>query len=348
MTIDDKTSYGQAGVNLGAAQRAKQLIAAAVRSTYGPEVLAGIGAFGGMFSAAALKGMDEPVLVASTDGVGTKTKVAARMGRWDTVGHDLVNHCVNDILAQGARPLFMLDYLATAQLDPEQVAAIVGGVAAACRAVGCTLLGGETAQMPGVYEPGEIDLVGTVVGVVERAQIVDGACIRPGDAILGLPSNGLHTNGYSLARQVLADLDWSAPLPKLGCSTGEALLIAHRSYAEPVARLRTAGVDLRGLAHITGGGIVENLPRALPDGCGALLKHGTWPEPPIFGLIQRRGEIEPAEMFEVFNMGLGMLAIVPRADVARALAALPGDAYLVGEVVAGSGEVTIQERDERS
>ncbi len=319
-----------------------------MRSTYGPEVLAGIGAFGGMFSAAGLKGMDEPVLVASTDGVGTKTKVAARMGRWDTIGHDLVNHCVNDILVQGARPLFMLDYLATAQLDPEQVAAIVGGVAAACRAAGCTLLGGETAQMPGVYEPGEIDLVGTVVGVVERAQIVDGARIRPGDAILGLPSNGLHTNGYSLARQVLADLDWSAPLPKLGCSTGEALLIAHRSYTEPVARLRSAGVDLRGLAHITGGGIVENLPRALPDGCGALLQHGTWPEPPIFGLIQRRGEIEPAEMFEVFNMGLGMLAIVPRADVARALAALPGDAYLVGEVVAGSGEVTIQERDERS
>jgi phosphoribosylformylglycinamidine cyclo-ligase len=335
------SSYAQAGVNLGAAQQAKQLIAAAVRSTYGPEVLAGIGAFGGMFSAAAIKGMDQPVLVASTDGVGTKTKVAARMGRWDTVGHDLVNHCVNDILVQGARPLFMLDYVAAARLAPELIATIVGGVAAACRAAGCALIGGETAQMPGVYEPGEIDLVGTIVGVVDRAQIVDGARVQPGDAILGLPSTGLHTNGYSLAREALAALDWDAPLAELGCSPGAALLAPHRSYLAPIERLRAAGVAPRGMAHITGGGHTENLPRILPAGCGARLRRGAWPEPPIFGLIQRLGEVEPAEMFDVFNMGLGMLVVVAREDIVRALAALPGDAYLVGEIVAGSHDVVI-------
>jgi phosphoribosylformylglycinamidine cyclo-ligase len=335
------SAYTQAGVNLGAAQRAKQLMTAAVRSTYGPEVLAGIGAFGGMFSAARLKDMAEPVLVASTDGVGTKTKVAAQLGRWDTIGHDLVNHCVNDILAQGARPLFMLDYVAAARLEPERIATIVAGVAAACRAAGCALIGGETAQMPGIYEAGEIDLVGTIVGVVDRAQIVDGTRIRPGDAILGLPSTGLHTNGYTLARQALADLNWDTPLPELGCSPGEALLVTHRSYLEPIERLRAAGVAPRGLAHITGGAFTENLPRILPAGCAATLRRGTWPEPPIFSLIQRRGEVEPAEMFDIFNMGLGLLVVVAPEDVARVQAALPGDAYLIGEVVHGEGEVSI-------
>jgi phosphoribosylformylglycinamidine cyclo-ligase len=336
------SAYTQAGVSLDAAQRAKQLMTAAVRSTYGPEVLAGIGAFGGMFSAARLKDMAEPVLVASTDGVGTKTKVAARMGRWDTIGHDLVNHCVNDILAQGARPLFMLDYVAAARLEPEQIATIVAGVAAACRAAGCALIGGETAQMPGVYEAGEIDLVGTIVGVVDRAQIVDGARIRPGDIILGLPSNGLHTNGYTLARQALADLDWSAPLPELGCSPGEALLAQHRAYLEPIERLRAAGVVPRGLAHITGGGFAENLPRILPSGCGAALQRGSWPEPPIFGLIQQRGEVDPAEMFDVFNMGLGMLVVITAEEAARAQAVLSEETYLVGEIVRGQGEVVIE------
>src|SRR5262245_26080050 len=338
----DDSAYTQAGVNLDAAQRAKQLMTAAVRSTYGPEVLAGIGAFGGMFSAARLKDMAEPVLVASTDGVGTKTKVTAYMGRWDTIGHDLVNHCVNDILAQGAHPLFMLDYVAAARLEAEQIATIVAGVAAACRAAGCALIGGETAQMPGIYEDGEIDLVGTIVGVVDRAQIVDCAHIRPGDSILGLPSNGLHTNGYSLARHALADLDWATPLPELGCSPGQALLAPHRAYLESIERLRAAGVVPRGLAHITGGGFTENVPRILPVGCGAALRRGSWPEPPIFGLIQQRGEVEPAEMFDVFNMGLGMLVVVAAEDVARAQAALPGDAYLVGQVKTGRGEITIE------
>jgi phosphoribosylformylglycinamidine cyclo-ligase len=338
------TAYTQAGVSLSAAQQAKELMAAAVRSTYGPEVLAGIGAFGGMFSAGQLKRMDEPVLVASTDGVGTKTKVATRLGLWDSIGHDLVNHCVNDILVQGAQPLFMLDYIAAARLDAAQVAIIVGGVAAACRVAGCALLGGETAQMPGVYEPGEIDLVGTIVGVVERAGAIDGARIQPGDAILGLPSTGLHTNGYTLARHALADLDWAVPLPELGCSAGEALLAPHRPYLQPIQRLRDADVDVRGLAHITGGGFAENLPRILPAGRGAVLRRGSWPEPPIFGLIQRLGEVEPIEMFDVFNMGLGMLVVVAPKDVARALAALPGDAYVVGEIVSGQGQVTIQNR----
>jgi phosphoribosylformylglycinamidine cyclo-ligase len=215
-------------------------------------------------------------------------------------------------------------------------------MAAACRVAGCALLGGETAQMPGVYEPGEIDLVGTIVGVVERARAIDGARIQPGDAILGLPSTGLHTNGYTLARRALADLDWAVPLPELGCSAGEALLAPHRPYLQPIQRLRDADVDVRGLAHITGGGFAENLPRILPAGYGAVLQRGSWPEPPIFGLIERLGEVEPVEMFDVFNMGLGMLVVVAPKDVARALAALPGDAYVVGEIVSGRGQVTIQ------
>jgi phosphoribosylformylglycinamidine cyclo-ligase len=341
MPVESSSSYAEAGVNLGAAQRAKQLMANAVRSTYGPEVLAGIGAFGGMFSAARLRDMAEPVLVASTDGVGTKTKVAARMGRWDTIGYDIVNHCVNDILVQGAEPLFMLDYVAAAQLDAALVAEIVGGVAAACRAAGCALLGGETAQMPGVYEPGEIDLVGTIVGVVERARIVDGTRIRPGDAIIGLASHGLHTNGYTLARRVLEGLDWKAPLAALGEAPGAALLRPHRSYLELVATLRAADVGLRGMAHITGGGFTENVPRILPEDCDAVLQRGAWPEPPIFGLIQQRGEVEPSEMFDVFNMGLGMLVVLPQEDAERVLAVLPGDAYRVGEIVAGQRKIMI-------
>jgi phosphoribosylformylglycinamidine cyclo-ligase len=281
------------------------------------------------------------VLVASTDSVGTKMMVAARMGRWDTVGQDLVNHCVNDILVQGARPIFFLDYVATTHIDPEQIAALVGGVAAACRAVGCALLGGETAELPGVYQPGEVDLVGAIVGVVERARVLDGARIRPGDAVLGLPSTGLHTNGFSLARRVLADLDWAAPLPELGTSPDEALLAVHRSYLKPVQRLWAAGVDVRGLAHITGGGFVDNLPRILPAGVGAVIRRGTWPEPPIFGLIQRVGQVADDEMFHVFNMGLGMLVVVPPEQVSLAQATLPGEVYVVGGIVAGQAGVTI-------
>ncbi len=332
-------TYAEAGVDISAGTRAVELMTGAVRATYGPEVLAGIGAFGGLFDATRLKSYTSPVLVASTDGVGTKTKVAARLRRWDTIGRDLVNHCVNDILVQGAEPLFFLDYVASAKLDARQVATVVTGVAEACRQAGCALLGGETAEMPGVYVPGELDLAGTIVGVVERASVIDGSRIQPGDAIVGLPSSGLHTNGYSLARRALANLDWSAGLQPAGGSTsiGDALLAVHRSYLGEVRALLRAGVDVRGLAHITGGGFVDNLPRILPPGLGAVIRRGTWPEPPIFALIQRSGTIADAEMFHVFNMGLGMLAVVPADQVQAALDALHGDAYRVGEIVAGEG-----------
>jgi phosphoribosylformylglycinamidine cyclo-ligase len=335
-------TYAAAGVDIAAGQRAVDLMAGAVRATYGPEVLAGIGAFGGLFDASQLKGMAAPVLVASTDGVGTKTKVAARLNRWDTIGQDLVNHCINDILVQGAAPLFFLDYVASSKIDAQQIATVVTGVARACRESGCALLGGETAEMPGVYEPGEIDLAGTIVGVVDRAKLVDGSRIRAGDAILGLPSSGLHTNGFSLARRALADVDLGAALPGGAGSIGDALLAVHRSYLPAVRRLWDAGVDARGMAHITGGGFIDNLPRILPAGVGASIHRGTWPELPIFGLIQRSGQIADAEMFHVFNMGLGMLVVVPAAQTEVALTALSGEAYAVGEIVAGAGEVSIQ------
>jgi phosphoribosylformylglycinamidine cyclo-ligase len=333
MTHNEDSAYSRAGVNIAAGQRAAELMAQAVRSTYGPEVLAGMGAFGGLYDASRLRNMQAPVLVASTDGVGTKTKVAARLGRWETIGIDLVNHCVNDILVQGAQPLFFLDYVASSRLEPQQIATIVQGVATACKAAGCALLGGETAEMPGVYEPGEFDLVGTIVGLVEREYILDGSHIRPGDVVLGLPSTGLHTNGYSLARRVLGGLDWEEPHPALGCSPGEALLAAHASYLAPVERLRQAGATLRGLAHITGGGIIDNLPRILPASTGAVIRRGTWPEPPIFGLIQQMGDVSDDEMFHVLNMGLGMLAVVPPEHADTAQAVLPDAAYVVGEIV---------------
>lgn len=337
-----ESAYARSGVSLVAGQKATQMMKDAVRATYTTEVLAGIGAFGGMYSASRLKEMDQPVLVASTDGVGTKTKVAARMGVWDTIGHDLVNHCVNDILVQGAHPLFFLDYVASARLDKEQIATIVGGVAAACQQVGCALLGGETAEMPGVYEPDAVDLVGTIVGMVERERVLDNARIQHGDIILGLVSSGLHTNGYSLARHVLESLDWNEPVAELGCSVGEALLAVHRCYLAPVQAWWEAGIEVRGLAHITGGGLIDNLPRILPRGVGAIIHRGSWNEPPIFGMIQRIGSVSNDEMFHVFNMGLGMVAIIPPEQVTLAQATLP-EALFVGEVVSEDFGVVIHE-----
>ena len=334
--MQENDAYTRAGVNIAAGQQAVDLMAAAVRATYGPEVLAGIGAFGGLYDARHLKTLDAPVLVASTDGVGTKTKVAAQLDCWDTIGRDLVNHCVNDILVQGARPLFFLDYVASARITPQQVATLVQGVAAACLDVGCALLGGETAEMPGVYQPGEVDLAGTIVGVVDRARLIDGRRIQVGDIILGLPSTGLHTNGYSLARSILAPLDWTTVHPALGCSVGEALLRVHRCYLAEVHQLAAAGVDLRGLAHITGGGITDNLPRILPAGVGARIQRDSWPTPPIFTLIQTLGQVPDAQMLHAFNMGLGMLAVVPPDQVALAQATLSAtDCLVVGEIVAG-------------
>lgn len=340
MTISQATdAYAQAGVNIAAGTQAVELMKAAVRATYTPQVLAGIGAFGGLFDATLLKTMQQPVLVASTDGVGTKTKVAARLGRWESIGRDLVNHCVNDILVQGAQPLFFLDYVASSHVAPEQIAALVSGCAAACQAVNCALIGGETAEMPGVYLPGEFDLAGTIIGVVERSLVIDGRRIQPGDQLLGLPATGLHTNGYSLARKVLDGLDWTIPHPELGSTIGEALLQVHRCYLPEVRKLLAAGVDVRGLAHITGGGITDNLPRIFPPGVAAHVAVDSWPVLPIFQLIQQLGEIPLLEMLHVFNMGVGLVVIVPAAQVDTVQATLPGGCYRIGEIVAGEGQV---------
>lgn len=331
--------YAEAGVDIAAGHRAVELMRAAVQSTYGPEVLAGIGAFGGLYDAAALKDMTAPVLVASTDGVGTKTKIACALGRFGSIGYDLVHHCVNDILVQGARPLFFLDYIASAELEPEVVAAIVSGVAAACRDVGMSLIGGETAEMPGVYAPGEFDLVGTILGVVERSQIVDGSTIQAGDVLLGLASSGPHTNGYSLIRKVFEGVPLDAHFEGVGV-LGEALLAPHRCYLEAVARLRSA-VPIKGLAHITGGGLIDNPPRILPPGLGLVIRRGTWPIPPLFRLIQARGDISDEEMAHVFNLGIGLIAVLAAGDVPAAQAALDEPTWVIGEVVPGDGRVTL-------
>lgn len=336
-----QNAYAQAGVDIREASRAKELMGEAVRATFGPAVLSDIGAFGGLYDAGALRAMDGPVLVASTDGVGTKTLVASRMDRWDSIGRDLVFHCVNDILVQGARPLFFLDYVATAHLEAYQIATIVTGVAEACRTAGCALLGGETAEMPDVYRDGAVDLAGTIVGVVDRNDLIDGSRIQEGDVVLGLASSGLHTNGYSLARRALDNEDWTTPQIALGgLSIGEVLLLPHRPYLREVEALQAAGVDVHGLCHITGGGLIDNPPRIFPNGLGAMLRRGSWPEPPIFGLIQDRGDVSTEEMFQVFNMGLGMLVIVS-AEHAAIAEPVSSELYRVGEIVAGPREVTI-------
>ncbi len=331
--MSQQDAYAAAGVDLAAGNQATKLMKTAVHSTFGPEVLSGVGSFGGLFDISAAKAMAQPVLVASTDGVGTKTMVAAAMNRWDTIGHDIVNHCIDDILVQGAKPLFFLDYVASSKLNPEQIATVVGGIAGACRDAGVALLGGETAEMPGVYQQGELDLVGTVVGLVDRTNIIDGTRIAAGDVILGLPSSGLHTNGFTLARHALANLDWTAVHPQLNDTIGNTLLTPHRSYLAEVQALQAAAVDIRGLAHITGGGLVDNPPRIFPDGLGAKIRRGSWAVPPIFNLIQQHGQISDDEMAHVFNLGLGMLVIVPRAQVNLAQTAVP-QAKLVGEIVA--------------
>ncbi|MFQ3684151.1 phosphoribosylformylglycinamidine cyclo-ligase [Roseiflexus sp.] len=335
------TGYREAGVDLDAATRAKQLMAEAVRSTYSAAVLAGMGAFGGCFDLRAVWGekTGDAVLVASTDSVGTKTLVAAALNRYDTLGYDLVNHCVNDILVQGARPLFLLDYLAVDRLDPQRAAILVSGVAAACREAGCVLLGGETAQMPDVYRDGAFELAGTIVGVVQRERMLP-RNVAVGDIILALPSSGLHTNGYSLARRVLGPGSAygydATPVELGGRSIGEALLEPHRSYLAAFERLETAHVPVRALAHITGGGVYENLPRVLPEGCGAVIRRGTWDIPPICALVVRAARLDKYNAFRTLNMGLGMLVIVPPDTVDAALRTLP-EARPVGEVVLGEG-----------
>lgn len=332
-------AYAAAGVNIESAGRTKKGIAAKVRSTFGPEVLGDVGGFGGLF-APRWDAYRDPVLVAGADGVGTKLKIAFLTGIHNTVGADLVAHCANDILVQGARPLFFLDYLAMGRHDSGVAEAVIEGVANGCRACGCALLGGEMAEMPGFYADGEYDLAGTIVGIVNREDILDGSRAQPGDTLIGLPSCGLHTNGYSLARKLLFETaGWTVDtrLDELGGTIGQTLLAPHRSYVSSAFDLMEA-VSVRGMAHVTGGGIVDNLPRALPDGLGARIFRGTWPEPPVFGLMQRLGDdISADEMFRVFNMGLGLVFVVPSVQAEQAVEQLRRsgeDGYVVGEVVA--------------
>ena len=328
--------YAAAGVSIDAGEKAVELMKTAVRRTYTPEVLGGIGAFGGSISVEALAREHNLVLVATADGVGTKTMIAEQMGVYDTVGHDIVNHCVNDILVQGARPLIFLDYIAAAKLDPVQIATVVGGCAAACEKVGCVLIGGETAEMPGVYREGSFDLVGTMVGWVAREKLLDGSAVQPGDICLGIPSSGLHTNGFSLARYVFRDVGWETVLPELGKPLGEVLLTPHRPYLREVEALWDAGVTIRAMSHLTGGSFIENIPRVLPDGVGARIDRAAWDVPAIFRLIQERGKVDTLEMHRVFNMGIGMVVIVPPEDVDAAMAVVT-EAKVIGKTVAWDG-----------
>jgi phosphoribosylformylglycinamidine cyclo-ligase len=311
-----KKAYARAGVDIDLGNRLKRKIQGLVRQTHGPEVLGKVGGFGGLF-APNFAGIREPVLVSSVDGVGTKLKVAFALDRHDTVGADLVNHCINDIAVLGARPLFFLDYIGAEKLEPRVFNQILRGFSQACRAGGCALIGGETAQMPGMYRRGEYDLAGCIVGVVDRPRMIDGSRIRPGDVILGLPSSGLHTNGYSLARKIFFErlrLKPASRVPGLRLSLGEELLRTHTNY-QP----RLTGVPnekLKGLAHITGGGLIDNLPRVLPDNCDAVIALGSWTVPPIFRILQEGGHVPETEMYQVFNMGIGMVAIVSPGDAA--------------------------------
>ncbi|HXM32107.1 MAG TPA: phosphoribosylformylglycinamidine cyclo-ligase [Chthoniobacterales bacterium] len=336
-----KKAYARAGVDVDLGNLVKKKIQARVRSTHGPEVLGKIGGFGGLF-APDFSGMREPVLVASVDGVGTKLKIAFALNRHDTVGADLVNHCVNDIAVLGARPLFFLDYIGAEKLEPRVFDQLLSGFTKACRAAGCALIGGETAQMPGMYRKGEYDLAGCIVGVVERAKMIDGRRIKPGDVILGLASNGLHTNGYSLARKILFEkmrLQATSRVDGIKHSLGTELLRVHKNYQPLLAKVPANMIH--GLAHITGGGLVDNLPRVLPKDCDAIIETKSWRVPAIFELLQRNGKVERTEMYQVFNMGIGMAAIVSAKDaknIARHLRAKP-----IGRIERGSGITIIRQ-----
>jgi phosphoribosylformylglycinamidine cyclo-ligase len=330
-------SYEAAGVSIERGDRATGLMRSAVERTHGPEVIGAPGGFAGLY---ALAGYDDPVLSSTIDGVGTKALVAREVGRYDSLGADIVNHCANDVLATGARPLFFLDYIGSGRLDPEAVAGVVHGAAEACGRLGAALIGGETAEMPGLYGRGDFEVVGVCVGACERDDVVGGERVRPGDAVLGLASSGLHTNGYTLARKVLADagLSYSDRPAGLDRPVGEVYLEPHRAYVREVAKLRDT-VEVRGMAHVTGGGLVGNLPRAL-GGLGARFDAGSWEEPAVFGLIRSLGGVPEAEMRRVFNLGVGFCAVVPPEQTEKGLEALRGagcKAWRIGEVVEGGG-----------
>jgi phosphoribosylformylglycinamidine cyclo-ligase len=337
-------SYAAAGVDIDAATRAMRGVAALVRSTATPDTLSELGSFGGLYRVPTTA--RRPVLVASTDGVGTKLKVAFMTGRHGSVGEDLVNHCVNDILVQGARPLFFLDYVGVGRLQDGVVEEIVAGIARGCRENGCALLGGETAEMPDFYTAGEYDLAGTIVGLVEEDRVLDGSAIRTGDAVVALASSGLHTNGYSLARKILFErmgLAVDDPFPDEDASVADVLLRVHRSYLKPLQPLLERG-EVHGLAHITGGGLLDNLPRVLPAGVDARIDRSSWQPPALFGVLQRHGGVEEREMFRAFNMGIGMIAVVA-ADRAEAtvteLRSAGETAWVAGEIVPGDGKVVL-------
>lgn len=334
-------SYADAGVSIDNANRAVAKIREYARSTFNERTLTEIGSFGGMF-AGAFPNMSEPILVASADGVGTKLKLAFDTGIHNTVGADLVNHCVNDILVQGARPLFFLDYFATGKLEPDVTASVVEGMARACRENGCVLLGGETAEMPSMYADGEYDLAGFIVGVVDKPKVIDGKSITPGDVVLGIPSTGLQTNGYSLARKLFFEVGGYKPddfVEELGTTVGEALLETHASFLPQIGPLLDSGV-IKGLVHITGGGFLENIPRILPEGVSVEINRGSWPELPIFGMMQHLGNVDEKEMFRTFNMGIGMIVVCSEAEH-ETIADQLGDCYRIGQVTTGSRIVKI-------
>ncbi len=336
-------TYADAGVSFEAEAAALKRLKALVQTTYRPEVMSDVGSFGGLF---ALGTYQQPVLVSSTDSVGTKLKVAFKAGKHDSVGFDIVAHCGNDIVVQGAEPLFFLDYIGIGKVDPAVIEEIITGLAAGCREIGCALIGGETAELPGFYAPGEYDLVGTIVGVVEKDALITGKQIEPGDKLIGLVSTGLHTNGFSLARRILFDrckYNVDTHLLELGTTVGEELLKPHKSYVKSILKLREV-CNVKGIAHITGGGLPANVERILPMGCHAIIEKDRWEVPPIFGILQREGDVAEAEMYRVFNMGVGLvLALAPDA-VSIALEFLKTSeesAHLIGEVVAGEKGVRL-------
>jgi phosphoribosylformylglycinamidine cyclo-ligase len=335
-----KKAYAAAGVDVDLGNTVKRGIQKLVRETHGPEVLGKIGGFGGLFRAD-FKGMKDPVLVSSVDGVGTKLKIAFATDKHDTIGQDLVNHCIDDIAVVGARPLFFLDYLASATLEPKVFTQILKGFAKACKAGGCALIGGETAQMPGMYQAGEYDVAGTIVGVVDRAKILDGSAVRKGDVLIGLASNGLHTNGYSLARKVLFDkmgLTTDSKLEGVKGTLGDELLKVHKNYQPLMASLPSK--VLKAAAHITGGGLIDNLPRVLPENCDAEIDLASWKVPAIFEIIGREGKVARDEMYQVFNMGIGMVLIVSEKHAADTLKQTKG--RVIGRIVPGKGVVQLR------
>ncbi len=337
-------TYSDAGVDIDAATLATDRIKQLAKQTFNQRTLSEIGSFGGMFDGA-FPQLQQPVLVASADGVGTKLKIAFLTGIHNTVGRDLVNHCVNDILVQGARPLFFLDYIATGKLDPEVVAAVVEGIATGCKENGCVLLGGETAEMPDFYAEGEYDVAGFIVGVVDRQRTIDGKRIGPGDVLLALPSLGLHTNGYSLARKLffeVAGYDAQTQIEGLGMTVAQALLQPHVSYLKPLDGLLDSGM-IKGLAHITGGGLTDNIPRILPQGTAVEIDKDSWPVLPVFKVMQKIGNVIESEMYRTFNMGVGMVVVTSADDAERVHAQLnqDGAVYQIGRVIRGNREVSI-------